>query len=294
MIPELVCWSVGVHTQPDNIYTVIYNFVAMAIQVVGVCQRIVQIFDALGNIKDSTLRYLYSQRAQRMEIETTFNSSQFSYNETTIPGRNHSLQCPLPAWTIATLTICSVEIMANSIVISVITFSSLRSSVFMNLVMILAIFDVLYLLAVINVQNGIFGQFLIDPSVVHCSLNNFLLYVCGVVSSWVTLLISLERFIVIYFPLKGRINCTKKRSCAIVLALFIISCSCLVPLLYISKVTLKDQGHLEWSSTNAILNNYFHFLQHSSRFLYSSSQYINNEKTTSRNGFSSQISNAVL
>ena len=179
-----------------------------------------------------------------MEIETTFNSSQFSYNETTIPGRNHSLQCPLPAWTIATLAICSVEIMANSIVISVITFSSLRSSVFMNLVMILAIFDVLYLLAVINVQNGIFGQFLIDPSVVHCSLNNFLLYVCGVVSSWVTLLISLERFIVIYFPLKGRINCTKKRSCAIVLALFIISCSCLVPLLYISKVTLKDQGPL--------------------------------------------------
>ena len=177
-----------------------------------------------------------------MEFETNFNGSLFGYNDTTIPGQNHSLHFPLPAWTIATLTICCVGITANSFVISVVTISSLRTSVFMNLVMILAIFDILYLLAVINGQIGIFGQFLIEPSVVHCSLNNFLLYVCGVVSSWVTVLISLDRFIAIYFPLKAHIYCTKKRSCLIVLALFIISCSWLVPMLFISKITLTDQG----------------------------------------------------
>ena len=70
--------------------------------------------------------------------------------------------------------------MTNSCVISVIIFSALRTSVFMNIVLILAIFDILYLFAVIDVQNGIFGQFLIDPSVLQCSITNFLLYVCGV------------------------------------------------------------------------------------------------------------------
>ena len=184
------------------------------------------------------------KKLKKMEIETTFNGSLFSYNETTIPGQNHGLQFPLPAWTIATLTICSVGIMANSIVISVITFSSLRTSVFMNLVMILAIFDILYLLSVINVQNGIFGQFLIDPSVLHCSLTIFLLFLCGVVSSWVTVLISLDRLIAIYFPFKAHIYCTKKRSCVIVVVLFITSSLCMVPLLYISKVSFTDQGIL--------------------------------------------------
>ena len=179
-----------------------------------------------------------------MEIESTFNDSIFSYNETTIPGQNHSLQFPLPAWTIATLTICSVGVMANSFVISVITSSSLRTSVFMNLVMILAIFDIIYLLAVMNVEKILFGQLFIGSSVVECSITHFLLYVCGVVSSWTTVLISLERFIAIYFPFKVHIYCTKKRSCAIVIVILIISCSCLVPLLYISKVTLTDQGPL--------------------------------------------------
>ena len=177
-----------------------------------------------------------------MEIETTLNSSLFFYNETTIPGQNHSLQFSSPALTIITLTICSVGIMANSIVISVITLSSLKTSVFMNLVMILAIFDIGYLLAVMNLEKMIFGQLLIGSSVLQCSITNYLLYVCGVVSSWVTVLISLDRFIAIYFPFKAHIYCTKKRSCVTVVVLFITSSLCLVPLLYISKVTLTDQG----------------------------------------------------
>ena len=143
---------------------------------------------------------------------------------------------------IARLTICSVGIVANSFGIFLITLSSLRTSVFMNLVMILAIFDTLHQLAVINLEKGTFGQLLIGTSEVQCSITNYILYVCGVVSSWVTVIISLERFIAIYFPFKVRIYCTKKRSCVIVVALLIILCSCLVPLLYITKETLTDQG----------------------------------------------------
>ena len=171
-----------------------------------------------------------------MEIETTFNSSLFFYNETTIQGQNHSLQFSSPALTIMTLTICSVGIMANSIVISVITLTSLRTSVFMNLVMILAIFDIGYLLAVMNLEKMILN----GSSVLQCSITIYLLYVCGVVSSWVTVLISLDRFI--YFPFKAHIYCTKKRSCMIIVVLFITSSLCLVPLLYISKVSFTDQG----------------------------------------------------
>ena len=177
-----------------------------------------------------------------MEIEKTFNSSLFTYNETTIPGQNQSLHFPSFSWTIARLTICSVGIVANSFVIFLITLSSLRTSVFMNLVMILAIFDTLHQLAVINLEKGTFGQLLTGTSEVQCSITNYILYVCGVVSSWVTVIISLERFIAIYFPFKVRIYCTKKRSCVIVVALLIISGSCLVPLLYITKVTLTDKG----------------------------------------------------
>ena len=175
-----------------------------------------------------------------MEKETIFNSSLFSYNETTITGQNHSVYFPLPAWNIIHLTICSGGIIANSFVIYVVTFSSLRTSVFMNLVMILAIFDNLFLLSVINLET--FGQTFIGPSVIQCSITFFLHYVCGVASSWVTVLISLERFIAIHFPFKVHIYCTKKRSCVTVVVLFIIVCSCLVPLLYISKVSLTDQG----------------------------------------------------
>ena len=111
----------------------------------------------------------------------------------------------------------------------------------MNLVMILAILDTLHLLAAFILEKGTFGQILNGTLVVQCSITNYLLFVCGVVS-WVTVLISLERFIAIYFPFKVHIYCTKKKSCMISVALLIITCSCLVPLLYVSKVTLTDQG----------------------------------------------------
>ena len=112
----------------------------------------------------------------------------------------------------------------------------------MNLLMILATFDILYLLTVIDIQPGLFGQLIIDPSEVHCSLNNYFRFVCGVVSSWVTVFLTLERFTVIYFPFKVDIYCTKENTCVTVIALTSLSCFCFVPSFYISRVFLSDHG----------------------------------------------------
>ena len=177
-----------------------------------------------------------------MESGSIINSSSFSYNETTFRGQNHTQQFPLPALTITALSICSIGILVNSLIIFIIIFSSLRTSVFMNLLMILAFYDILYLLVVIDIQPGLFGQLIINPSELHCSLNNYFRFVCGLVSSWVTVLISLERFIVIYFPFKVYIYCTKKKTCVTVIVLTILSCFCLVPSFYISTVLSSDQG----------------------------------------------------
>ena len=177
-----------------------------------------------------------------MESGSIINSLSFSYNDTIFAGQNHTLLYPLPPLTITALTVCSVCILADSFIIFVSIFSSLRTSVFMNLLKILAIFDILYLLTVINNQPGLFRQFLIDPSVVHCRINIFLLYVGAVVSSWVTVLISLERFFSIDFQFKVCIYCPKKRICVTVIALTVLSCSCSVPFFYISTVFFSDQG----------------------------------------------------
>ena len=176
-----------------------------------------------------------------MESRSIFNSSSFSYNETTFTGQNQTLQFPLPVWTITALTFCSVGILANSLIICVIIFSSLRTSVFMNLLMILGFFDILFLLTVIDLQPGLFGH-LFHPSEVHCSLNNYLRLICGLVSSWVTVFLTLERFVVIYFPFKVHIYCTKAKTCATVIVLTILSCFCLVPSFYFSTVGLSDPG----------------------------------------------------
>ena len=177
-----------------------------------------------------------------MENGSLVSISSFRNNGTILARENRTLQFRLPALTITALTLSSVGMLANSFIIFVIILSSLRTSVFMNLLMILATFDILYLLTVIDIQPGLFGQLIIDPSEVHCSLNNYFRFVYGVVSSWVTVFLTLERFIVIYFPFKVDIYCTKENTCVTVIALTSLSCFCLVPSFYISRVLLSDQG----------------------------------------------------
>ena len=104
---------------------------------------------------------------------TTFDGLLFVLNNTNV--QNGTLQSPIPVLTIIAVTVCSIGILANLLVILVIMLSSLRNSVFMNLIMSLAIFDIIYLSVVINSGRGIFGQMLLKPSLLHCRFNSFVL-----------------------------------------------------------------------------------------------------------------------
>ena len=177
-----------------------------------------------------------------MENEISSNISHLVFNTTNNPEETKSLLSSLPTWTIVRVTVCSIGILANSLVVLVIIHGSLWKSVFMSLLMTLSIYDSLYLVAVVNIQTGIFGQLGIGPSTLHCSLNNFLFHGGSLVSSWVTVLISLERFIAIYYPFKVHIFCTKMRMYGTTIALTILAFLSLIPYFYISAVNSSDHG----------------------------------------------------
>ena len=166
-----------------------------------------------------------------MENATTVHQILLCSNSTNGIGGDGTLPSPFPAWTISTVTVCSFGILANFLVIFIV-FSSLRTSVFMNLIMSLAIFDSMYLISVINIQRGILGQLFIKSSLLHCRINIFLIHVSGIVSSWITVLISLERYVAIYHPFKVRSYCTKRRTHLTILALTIITCIFCVSVFY--------------------------------------------------------------
>ena len=111
----------------------------------------------------------------------------------------------------------------------------------MNLIMSLAIIcNSMYLMAVLNIQRGLFGQLFIRPSLLHCRFTVFLVYVSGTVSSWVTVLISLERYI--YHPFKLHIiYCITRRTYLAILASVTLSSIGCIPFFYSCSVSWKDQ-----------------------------------------------------
>ena len=167
-----------------------------------------------------------------MEYTKCLNDTLSILNTTSAVGQNGTLPYPFPISTIVTVTVCSFGILANFLVISIIVFSSLRTSVFMNLIMSLAIFDSIYLMIIINLQRGLFGRLFIQPSLLYCRLMFFSLYISGTLSSWVTVLISLERYIAICHPFKVHIYCTKKHTYLAIIALIIITCTGYIPFFY--------------------------------------------------------------
>ena len=110
-----------------------------------------------------------------MDNGTDVDGSPFTLNNT--DTHNNSLPSQIPSWTIITVSLSGIGILANVLVIFVIMLSFLRNSVFMNLIMSLAIFDIVYLLADIDNQRGIFGEVLIKPSLVYCRFQ-YIFYIC--------------------------------------------------------------------------------------------------------------------
>ena len=171
------------------------------------------------------------------------NNSQLFLNTTQVLTENYLLVSPPPLLTIIRVTVCSIGILANSLVIFVVVQGSLRKSVFMNLLMVLAIFDSLCLMLKVNVQKNVLGQMLFVQSMVHCSLTHFLLSMSDLVSSWLTVLISVERFIAIYYPFKVYIYCSKKKSHKIIITMAIIACLGAIPVFFVSAVLSSDNGY---------------------------------------------------
>ena len=95
-------------------------------------------------------------------------------------------------------------------------------------------------MCVINAQKGLFGQLFIRPSLLYCRFTLFFVYVSGTLSSWVTVLISLERYIAIFHPFKVHIYCTKKHTYLAIMALVIVTNTGCIPFFYTCSVRWLD------------------------------------------------------
>ena len=184
-----------------------------------------------------------SGQYQTMGNWTMLNTSQLLLNATQVPTEKEFLVSSIPVLTIVRITLCSIRILCNYLVVFVVIKGFLRKSVFMNLLLILAIFDSLYLIASLNTRKEIFGRTLVGSSTLHCSLTRFLLTISGPVSSWVTVLISLERFIAIYYLFKVHIYCTKKRLYMIIVTMTVCASVGAIPTFFISAVVSSGDSY---------------------------------------------------
>ena len=182
-------------------------------------------------------------------MQTVHKDSTKMSNSTTLDGLvsifstdgDNTLPSPVPLSTIVTVAACGFGILANFLVLLVIIMSPLRNSVFMNLIMFLAIFDTIFLFSVINIQRGIFGEILIRPSLLYCRFNIFFNFVTSIVSSWITVLISFERYISIFYSFKVHIYCTKKRMLVAVFTITILACASQIPLFFTCSMVFIGQ-----------------------------------------------------
>ena len=163
------------------------------------------------------------------------NNSFFFTNESDVPKYNLT-GSTMPDSTIMTVTICIAGLLANSIIIIVVLCSSLRNYVIMNLLLVLAITENLYLLLTVEKQKGIFWEMFIGPSLLHCRLTVFFLYATSTVSSWITVFISLERFIAIFYPFKVHIFCTIWKAYFTILVITVLGLLSSTPFFYTCSV----------------------------------------------------------
>ena len=139
---------------------------------------------------------------------------------------------------IAPLAICGIGIILNSLVIIVIVYGKLmRTSVFMILLLVLAVFDNLTLCCSILQKNGIYGLLPLSSSLWLCSSIMFGMVCARNVSSWLIVFITVERFIAIFHPFKVHVYCTVRRSITAISLLVIVMCMIIFPLLFSSNIS---------------------------------------------------------
>ena len=150
---------------------------------------------------------------------------------------------PLPSWTLLFLVIAFIGTISNSLISIVIVFSKKKASIFMTLLNALAIADNLYLWVVIFLQNGVYGCTFLPSSVFFRQLGISFSFWTGITSSWLLVLISLERFIAVFYPLKVRLYCTMKRMYVSVFVLTIIAFVVSIPFFFTCSIKVTNIMH---------------------------------------------------
>ena len=163
-------------------------------------------------------------------------------NATTLKDRSNSTILSSLWFSIATtssLIICGIGIVANSLIVVVIIFGSLRKSVFMTLLMFLAIADNLYLLneVVFSTECLIYA---LASSLWNCRILTYFYYTVGIISSWLLVSISLERYIAVFYPLKINILCTMKRTYMTTLFLVMFASVSSLPILFTCSISFEN------------------------------------------------------
>ena len=164
-------------------------------------------------------------------------------NETSTSGCG-----PLPSWTVVYLVIAFIGTVSNSLIIIVFVFSKKKASIFMTLLNALAIADNLYLWVMIFIRDGVYGCTFLPSSEFLSQLGTFFSFWCGITSSWLLVLISFERFIAVFYPLKVRLYCTMNRMYVSVFVLTILACSVSMCYFFICSIKLTT-GSPTCSST---------------------------------------------
>ena len=174
-------------------------------------------------------------------------------NTTTLIDRSNST-IPGSLWFSVTSSfiICGVGIVANILIVVVITLGHLRKSVFMTLLMFLAIADNLLLLNEVVFRMNIL-IYTLGSSLWTCRISTYLYYTMGIISSWLLVSISLERYIAVFYPLKINILCTMKRTYMTMLFLVMFASVSSLPILFTCSISFENGRPIcRFIGTNAI------------------------------------------
>ena len=171
------------------------------------------------------------------------------------------------------LVLSTIGYKTNLFVIIVILCGPLRDSVFMSLLVVLAITDVFALLASNLIHPGVFGK-VFGHAHIACRILSFLVLSFETMSSWIIVLISTERYIAIFYPLKVRFYITLKRISFVIFCLTLVICVSNVYYLLtsyimtfnVTPVCVLDGQNLEYNVIFSILTGLFYsfipFLHH--------------------------------
>ena len=150
---------------------------------------------------------------------TTFSGDLSTVGNVT--SLNESLGGTFPAWTVGSVCVCLVGMLSNTLI--VLSLTPLRYSAFITLLITLACVDNLFLFNVILDKPGIFGYIFFEPTSIFCCMTIFLINTSGILSSWLIVFISLERYVAVFYPLKVSVYCTKRKSVIAILVVTVLS-----------------------------------------------------------------------